>query len=84
MSIKRVTISVPDDVAAKAARAVEAGHAESVSAYFVGLAEREPDWVEAASVVEAMIADAGGITADDRSWARAVLGTDHGANADAA
>lgn len=74
MTFKRMTISVPEDVALKAQRAAEAGHVESVSAYFARLAEREPDWVEAEAVLDAMIAEAGGISANDREWARSVLG----------
>lgn len=73
MSIKRVTISVPEEVAAKAARAVDAGQAESVSAYFVGLAEREPDWAATREILDNMIAEAGGLAEDDRKWAQMVL-----------
>lgn len=73
MSATRITISVPEEVAVKAQRAVESGHAESVSGYFADLAEREPDWAEARAALDEMIAEAGGITEDDRRWARAVL-----------
>lgn len=74
MSTRRITISIPEQVAAKAQRAVDAGQAESVSGYFSGLAEREPDWAEARAVLDEMIAEAGGIGEEDRRWARAVLG----------
>jgi hypothetical protein len=80
---KRITISVPAEIAAKAARAAEAGEAESVSHYFAQLAAREPDWVEARSILDEMLAEAGGISDDDATWARAVLGVD-GAGTDAA
>lgn len=50
--MKRVTISVPDEVAAKAQRAVDAGDADSVSGYFTQLAEAEPDWVQARTAVD--------------------------------
>ncbi|WP_219412612.1 hypothetical protein [Pseudonocardia nigra] len=73
-STTRITISVPEQVAAKAQRAVESGHAESVSGYFTELAEREPDWAETRAVLDEMIADAGGISEADRRWARSVLG----------
>ncbi|MGH8909394.1 MAG: hypothetical protein ACRD0K_23590 [Egibacteraceae bacterium] len=76
MTMSRVTISVPEQVAAKAQRAVEAGHADSISGYFAGLAEREPDWAEARQALDEMIAEAGGISAADRQWARAALGLD--------
>jgi hypothetical protein len=74
MSLKRITISVPEEIAAKAQRAAEAGQAESVSAYFVRLAEREPDWAQAQTILDEMIAEAGGISDEDRAWARSVLG----------
>jgi hypothetical protein len=76
MSLKRITISVPEEIAAKAQRAAEAGQAESVSAYFVRLAEREPDWAQAQAILDEMVAEAGGISAEDRAWARSVLGLD--------
>ena len=81
MSWKRITISVPAEIAAKAARAAEAGEVESVSAYFAGLAAREPDWVEARAVIDEMIAEAGGISDEDLAWARSVLGGDAGTDA---
>lgn len=73
MTFKRITISVPEAVAAKAQRAAEAGDVESVSAYFAALAEREPDWVEARAVLDEMVAEGGGLTDEDVAWAREVL-----------
>jgi hypothetical protein len=75
MSMKRITISVPEEVAAKAQRAADAGQVESVSAYFASLAAREPDWVRAEAVLDEMIAEAGGLSDEARSWARSVLGS---------
>lgn len=83
-SLRRVTISVPADIAAKAHRAVESGLAESVSGYFVGLAQREPDWAQARSVLDEMIDEAGGIPDEARQWARAALGIDEDVKAGAA
>ena len=74
MSMKRLTISVPDEVAEKAQRAVRAGAAESVSAYFGDLAAKEPDWVAAREAVDEMVADIGGIPEGARAWAREALG----------
>jgi hypothetical protein len=74
MSFKRITISVPEEVAAKAQRAAQAGEVESISAYFAGLAAREPDWVEARRVLDAMVGEAGGLRKQDVAWAREVLG----------
>jgi alkylhydroperoxidase/carboxymuconolactone decarboxylase family protein YurZ len=79
MSPTRITISVPEQVVAKAQRAVESGQAESVSGYFTTLAEQEPDWADARTVLDEMIAEAGGIPEEDRRWARSVLGLDDGA-----
>lgn len=73
MTYKRVTISVPAEVAAKAQRAVDAGYSESVSAYFVHLAEQEPDWVTGRAAVDVMIEEAGGLTEEDRQWAREMI-----------
>lgn len=76
--MKRITISVSDEIAEKAHRAVHAGDAESVSAYFGHLAEREPDWAAARKAVDEMIADIGGIPDDAWAWANEVLGLDEG------
>lgn len=75
----RITISVPDDVAAKAQRAVAAGEAETVSGYFTVLAQREPDWVDARAALDEMISDVGGLPGDARDWARAARAHDDGA-----
>jgi len=72
--MQRITISVPDEVAAKAHRAVAAGDASNVSAYFTGLAEREPDWATARAIVAEMVAEIGGVTEDDIAWAEQTLG----------
>jgi hypothetical protein len=75
--MKRLTISVPDSIAAKAQRAVdagEAGEAESVSGYVGQLAETEPDWAAARGVIDALILESGPISAEDRAWALVTLG----------
>ncbi len=64
---------MPVQVAVKAQRAVDAGHADSVSGYFTDLAEREPDWAEARAALDESIAEAGGLVDEDRRWARSVL-----------
>jgi hypothetical protein len=74
MSTRRITISVPEEIAAKAQRAADAGQVESVSAYFVRLAAAEPDWAAAETVMNEMISTAGGLPDAARAWARAVLG----------
>ncbi|MGC3955731.1 MAG: hypothetical protein QM804_16020 [Propionicimonas sp.] len=72
--MKRLTISVPDEVADKAQRAVAAGLSDSVSGYFAALAENEPDWVLFREVVAELVAEAGGLSDQDRAWARDALG----------
>jgi hypothetical protein len=74
VALTRITISVPVEIAAKAQRAVESGQAESVSGYFVMLAEREPDWAQARATLDEMIDEVGGIPPEARQWARSVLG----------
>ncbi|MGH7883869.1 MAG: hypothetical protein ACREN8_13375 [Candidatus Dormibacteraceae bacterium] len=74
--MKRITISVPEEIAIKAQRAASAGRVDSVSAYFVHLAAGEPDWVQAEGILNEMIVEAGGLSEEARSWARSVLGTD--------
>lgn len=74
-TMKRITISVPDDVAEKAASAVAHGDAPSVSAWFSQIARREPDWAAAKAVMAELAAEAG-VTDDDRAWARTALRRD--------
>ncbi|WP_239341340.1 hypothetical protein [Frankia sp. CiP3] len=84
MSFKRITISVPEDIAAKAQRAADSGQVESVSAYFAGLAAAEPDWAQAQAILSQMIADAGGLDDAAHDWARSALEADDGDVAGAA
>jgi Arc/MetJ-type ribon-helix-helix transcriptional regulator len=72
--MKRITISVPDEVLNKVQRAVDAGDAANVSAYFTRLAEREPDWATAREVVAQMVTRIGGVSEDDVAWAEQTLG----------
>lgn len=76
MTTKRVTISIPASVVSKAQRAVDSGHAASISGYFAALAEREPDWADAGAALDAMIREAGGLSEDALAWARDVLRPD--------
>ena len=73
--MKRITISIPDDVAAKAEAAVSHGEAPSVSAWFSDIARREPDWATAREITAELALEAG-VTDEDREWARSVLGLD--------
>ncbi|MFR9751605.1 hypothetical protein ACL02S_11265 [Nocardia sp. 004] len=73
--MKRITISIPDDVAAKAEFAVEHGEATSVSAWFSDIARREPDWVTAREIAD-QLAVAAGVGDAELIWADEVLGPD--------
>jgi hypothetical protein len=53
---------------------VDASHAPTVSGYFTRLAEHEPDWAAGRTVAAELIEQAGGISEEDRAWARATLG----------
>jgi hypothetical protein len=79
--MKRLTISVPDDIAAKAQRAVEADEAPNVSAYFAEIAAREPDWAAGRAAVAAMVEEIGGLSDDELRAAEIRLGVHGGAQA---
>ncbi|WP_017570939.1 hypothetical protein [Nocardiopsis halotolerans] len=74
MTNRRVTISVPEEIVAKAQRAVESGQSGSVSAYFTELAENEPDWADAELLATEILDEAGGSTPEDEAWVESVLG----------
>lgn len=70
--MKKITISIPDEIADKADRAVNAGQAASVSAYFTTLARREPDWAAAGQLMGRLGVEAG-VTQEDLDWADSLL-----------
>jgi len=72
--MKRITISIPDDVAAKAQRAVESGEAANISAYFTDIVTREPDWALARTAVQRMMYEVGGLTEAELRRAEERLG----------
>lgn len=74
MSISRITISVPEQIAANAQRAGRVGPGRQCVGILTALAEREPDWVQARAALDEMIEEAGGIPDVDRRWARSVFG----------
>ena len=82
--MKRITINVPEAIAAKAQRAVDSGTAASLSGYFCALAEREPDWVLAREAIDELIQRSGGISAEARQWALESLGISDEESLDAA
>jgi len=72
--MKRITISVPDDVFEKARRAVDAGEAANISAFFSGAARQHTNWASARRVVNEMVMEAGGLSEADKQWSRDELG----------
>ncbi|HIY39891.1 MAG TPA: hypothetical protein H9836_02035 [Candidatus Nocardiopsis merdipullorum] len=76
MTNSRVTISVPEEIVAKAQRAVESGQAGSVSAYFTELAEKAPDWAAVREALDEMKSQVGTVSSEDKQWARQALGLD--------
>jgi len=46
----------------------------NVSAYFCGLAQREPDWAAARAIIAEMIAETGEPSEEDYAWAEESLG----------
>ncbi|AYF77389.1 hypothetical protein D7D52_30235 [Nocardia yunnanensis] len=77
----KITISIPDEIAEKANRAVRAGLSGSVSAYFTALAQREPDWAVAEEILAELSAQAG-VTESDLADADAALDAAERAAAD--
>ncbi|MFE3442543.1 hypothetical protein ACFXNW_05890 [Nocardia sp. NPDC059180] len=71
--MKRVTISVPDDVAEAAAAAVNAGEFASVSAYFAAASGKLGDWLAARAALDEMITEAGGLSDADRAAAAEMM-----------
>jgi Arc/MetJ-type ribon-helix-helix transcriptional regulator len=52
MSAKRITVSIPEELAAEAERAVAAGDAKSVSAYVAAALQAQQDRRQAFSALE--------------------------------
>lgn len=73
MTVK-ITVSLPDEVAADAKRAVSEGRAPSVSAYVASAIanQREQDTLD--ELITQMEADGGSPSADAFEWAQAVVG----------
>lgn len=71
----KIAISVPDDVAADARRAVSAGEAASVSAYFSEAAARQRRSETLSQFVDDLLAEHGPPSAADYAWADEVLGS---------
>ena len=74
MTRQKIAITLPEEQVAAARRAVADGRAASVSAYISqALARRDADDDLAESIAE-IYAETGPPTAEERTWARQVLG----------
>lgn len=74
MTRQKIAISLPEEQVALARRAVAEGRAASVSAYISqALARRDAD-EELADTIAGIYAETGQPSAEDRLWARRVLG----------
>jgi antitoxin ParD1/3/4 len=72
MSTKRVTVSLPEEIAAEAEAAVEAGDAKSVSAYVAGALQAQQARRQAFAALEKLYG--GRPSAEALAEARRVLG----------
>ena len=74
----KITVSLPDELVAEAAEAVETGRAASVSAYVASAMSEQREQDTLSQLVSDMIAENGPPTAQDFEWAEAVLGRNPG------
>jgi Arc/MetJ-type ribon-helix-helix transcriptional regulator len=69
----RITVSLPDDLAASAAAAVVAGRATSVSAYVASAMREKSERESVAEVLAEWRTEAGPLTAADETWVQDAL-----------
>ncbi|MGO9835225.1 MAG: toxin-antitoxin system antitoxin subunit [Polyangiaceae bacterium] len=75
MTVSKIAVSLPEDVVARARRAVARGHAESMSAYVAAALAEKAKLDDLANLLQAMLAKSGGpLTASERRAADRVLG----------
>jgi len=60
--MKRITISIPDAIFAKAQAAVVSGDQPNISAYISDAVARQPDWALAREALDQMISEIGGLS----------------------
>jgi Arc/MetJ-type ribon-helix-helix transcriptional regulator len=71
----RITVSLPDDLAASVAAAVAAGRATSVSAYVASAMREKFERESVAEVLAEWRTEAGPLTAADETWVQDALAT---------
>jgi Arc/MetJ-type ribon-helix-helix transcriptional regulator len=74
--ISKIAVSLPEDVVARARRAVARGRAESMSAYVAAALAEKAKLDDLADLLQEMLAETGGpMTASERRDADAILGS---------
>lgn len=75
MTTEKIAVSLPKNIAARARRAVRAGHAKSVSAYVAAALEEKTKLDELSALLDEMLAETGGpMTVAERREADRLLG----------
>ena len=75
MTVSKIAVSLPEEVIARARRAVARGRAESMSAYVAAALAEKAKLDDLADLLQEMLAESGGpMTASERRAADASLG----------
>jgi Arc/MetJ-type ribon-helix-helix transcriptional regulator len=76
MTVSKIAVSLPEEVVARARRAVARGRAESMSAYVAAALAEKAKLDDLADLLQEMLAESGGpMTASERRGADAILGS---------
>jgi Arc/MetJ-type ribon-helix-helix transcriptional regulator len=76
MTVSKIAVSLPEEVVARARRAIARGHAESMSAYVAAALAEKTKLDDLADLLQEMLAESGGpMTAAERRAADAILGS---------
>lgn len=74
MTTVKVTVTIPEELAARADEAVAAGKAKSFSAYVSEALAERTDREDLAEIVADWRKETGPATEEEREWARSALG----------
>ena len=75
MTVSKIAVSLPEEVVARARRAIARGHAESMSAYVAAAVAEKAKLDDLADLLKEMLGESGGpMTASERRAADAILG----------
>ena len=74
MTVSKIAVSLPEEVVARARRAIARGRAESMSAYVAAALAEKAKLDDLADLLQEMLAESGGpMTASERRAADAIL-----------